>query len=118
MGELPDAEKPGGSGVRQDMTDDRRTGEFVKQRRVEKGGENGGGRRGGQGVLALVELVLEGRAAIRLAVLILMWRGVLVVPTRQEFQARKLFQLAVIARRRPEKGQQDNQDCFHEPHRQ
>ena len=41
-----------------------------------------------------------------------------VVSAGKEREAGNLFQLAVIARRRPQERQQQNQNCFHEPHRQ
>lgn len=118
MGELPETWKLGRSGLRQDAADDGRSSGFVKQRRVEQGGENSGSRRTGQGVLGLVEQVLERRAAVRVALFILMVRGILVVAAREEREAGKLFQLAMIARRRPQEGEQENRDGFQEPHTQ
>ena len=117
IGELPDAGQHHRSGVRQNVTRGCGSSQFVKEWREEKREEQNRSRHGRLCILRLVELNLE-RATVRVTALVLRGCVLCVVGAGEEGQAGNLFQLAVIARRRPHERQQENQNCFHEPHTQ
>ena len=115
IGELPDTGKNRRSGVGQEMAHGRGSNRFVKQRAEEKSKEEGWRRNGRLSVLRLVELDLE-RASVRVAPPVLRGRFLRVVSAGEEREAGDLFELAVIACRRPDEREQENQNCFREPH--
>ena len=117
IGKLPDAGEHHRGGVRQVVTGGCGSNQFVKEWREEKREEQNRSRHGRLCILGLVELNLE-RTSVRVATPVLRGRFLRVVSAGKEIQAGNLFQLAVIARRRPHERQQKNQNCFHEPHTQ
>ena len=115
MGELPDAGEHHRSGVRREVTRGCRSRQPVKKRREKKCEEKNRSRHERLRVLRLVELNFE-RTSVRVATPVLRGGFLGVVSAGKEREAGNLFQLAVIARRRPDERQQENQNCFHELH--